>query len=134
MGEKEFADWWATLSSKLKAGTVIPHWSAQGQYQPDGFRISNVDTDRVWYSLGSSKPPATKTRQPLNEDLEPIGPAYQVPNNDIHYVMKQNFWNALNVWREYCQGNIARERMDGIISGSSTYVISIIHWMETNLE
>jgi hypothetical protein len=131
MSEMEFVAWWAILSSKLKAGTIVRHWSAHGQYQPDSFRISKVNTDRIWYTLGAAAPPATKRRQRITLGGDPVGPAYLVPNKDAYFVMKYNFHEALNAWHDYCALIISRQSMDAKVDGS-TYVISIIHWLEEN--
>jgi hypothetical protein len=132
MTKGEFAQWWSVLSSKLKPNTEIFHWSAHSQYHLKGsFRVVRVDSDRVWIEI--TKPQATKTVQRITLSGERLGAPYTVPVGSQwgDYLTKENFFIALRLWGDYCGRTISRKSMDADVGGS-TYVISIIRWMEGN--
>lgn len=137
MTEHQFAEWWSALELRLKPGTEVFHWSAHSQYQLSGsFRVVNFESDRVWIDIAKASLPATKTMRPISfEGLIsgrriPVGPPVHVPINQKHYVKRHLFFRPLELWGNYCKQIISRKSMAD--AGGSTYVISIIRWMEKN--
>jgi hypothetical protein len=137
MTKAQFGEWWTALESTLKPGTEVFHWSAHSQYQLNGsFRILSFESDRVWIDIAKPSLPATKTVRPISFDalvsgrIIPIGPPVEVPINQKHYVSRHLFFRPLELWGDYCKQIISRKSMDA--AGGSTYVISIIRWMEKN--
>jgi hypothetical protein len=48
-------------------------------------------------------------------------------------VKKESFLRALTLWSEYCGGTMSRKTLDTTVY-DSTYVISMIRWMEKHTE
>jgi len=60
-------------------------------------------------------------------DGKPLGP--WEPRVSEHYLKKESFKAAMRLWGDYCGGIISRKSLDANVD-DSTYVISIICWME----
>ncbi len=132
MTEEDFEEWWSSLSSTLKPGTEVFHWSAYSGYQLNGsFRIVRVEDDRVWVDIATPTLPASRIVQRRTLKGVPVGSPHEISINQIHYGLRENFLAALNLWGDYCDRTLTRETLDNRVS-QSTYVISIIRWTEKN--
>jgi hypothetical protein len=135
MSSTEFSIWWDDLLAALKPGTEIPHWSAQGQYQEESFKVVKVESNGVWIDI--SRPTLPSPNRPVIErhrltldELAMGRPGQLIPTNREHYLKRQLFLLTLAHWGEYCSLTISRKTMDVKIGGGSTYVISIVKWMQ----
>jgi hypothetical protein len=135
-----FKAWWADLSSNLKPGTEVFHWSAHSDYQLVGsFSILSVSADGVMVDRGAPDLPEhaqTKTRQSMRLTFKdgrlitkPVGPKHDVPIDRQFLVPRGQFYYALRIWQDYCAPVISRTSFNEVVR-QSTYVISIIRWTE----
>ena len=105
MSDDEFKDWWALLKTHLKPHTQVSKWSAAKGYTTGPFEASPSPY---------------------------VGEEYvQVEGADIYRrnISQGDFKAVLLRWNEYRDRVIPRSRIEAITK-HSTYVISIIHWLE----
>jgi hypothetical protein len=98
-----FDDTWAKLQGKLFRSSSIPGWSAAGQARLKVVRILNVRDDYIEVETQS-------------------GNTQRVP--------KTKFKEVYDVWGAYCGGQLKRSTFNPD-NRVSTYVISILHWLES---
>ena len=108
MSDEEFADWWVLLRKHLEPRTAIRHWSAAKGSLSGLFEASP--------GLYAS-----------HECVQIEGPhrthIYQ------RLIFTGDFRAVLERWNDYRAGVISRRSIDAVTK-HSTYVISIIHWLE----
>jgi hypothetical protein len=136
MDRDSFSLWWDTLPTLLKPGTEIPHWSAQGQYQEESFKVLTVESKGILIDISRPTLPAPNRpiiehyRGTLEEFLLGM-PGELIPTNREHYLGRARFLNARRHWHDYCGGTVSRTTMAAKIGGgASTYVISIMKWVQ----
>lgn len=105
MSDDEFEDWWVLLKTHLKPHTPISNWSAA-----KGNLIGSFEASPSPY----------------------VGEEYvKVEGTDIYQrnISQGDFKAVLRCWNEYRAGVIPRLRINAVTK-HSTYVISIIRWLE----
>ena len=144
MTEKEFLEWWSALVSRLKPGTEVFHWSAHNQSHLDGsFIVTSLTSDRVQIDIGKPSAPSggvikyRMTYPEVEEELMGIDhafdPAREIPIERRRDIPRADFSRALGLWPDYYDGVLTRQEFDSRTSTMhSTYIISIIHWLEEN--
>ena len=99
MTDEEFADWWVLLKSTLAPHTQIRHWSAAKGHLSQFFDAS----------------PGPYTS---HECIQVDGP------QRIHIyqrmVFADDFRAVLNLWGDYCKGQIPRRAIDSVTKHSHT--------------
>jgi hypothetical protein len=119
--------WWSRLRLNLKVPTDINHWSAEGLYHDKRFRVLEVQEGGVVYHPHAETRTKTVQRKTLSGQL--IGGPREVPRA-TGFLKRECFLRALEDWNGYAEGIIPRTKMDERINCPSTYVISIIHWLD----
>jgi len=108
MSDEEFRDWWALLNKHLQPNTPIRHWSAAKGYLAGSFEASPGP-----YSSHA----CIRVEGPKRTHI------YQ------RLIFGSDFRAVLRCWNDYRDGVISRRSMDAL-STHSTYVLSIIRWLE----
>jgi hypothetical protein len=75
---------WKVLSAALEPGMEIPHWSAEGRYKTERFKVVKVESHRIWIDISRATLPDTSF------DRE-------------RYIKRDHFLRAAEVWNDYCQ-------------------------------
>jgi len=96
---------WSYIQSNLHAGQLINNWTKAGRYKPGTFPIVKVGTTSI-------KIKAIRTHKPR-----------PVPMGD--------FEKVYNVWNQYNAGIYSRYEIRNS-TRHSTYIISVLHWVEQN--
>lgn len=107
MTTEQFADWWLTLKNQLGPGKTIHHWSVTGRQESGSFLAS----------VPPMYPECVVVEGPQRTHI------YQ------RMIFTSDFRAVLNIWIDYRRGLIPRRRVDERTK-HSTYVLSIIHWLE----
>lgn len=108
MSDEEFVDWWVLLRKHLEPHTKISHWSAAKGYLPGAFA-------------------ASPTPYSGQECVQIEGPRRTHIYQRI--IFPKQFRSVLDRWNDYCAGVISRKSIDAVTK-HSTYVVSIIRWLE----
>jgi hypothetical protein len=104
VGPAEFEDAWAAILLKLPdSDRSIKPWSAAGGISRSPFFVSCWDIDSITVSRGGI--------------------------DGERRISKSDFAEVFSVWPEYCAGTKQRSELRER-SFNSTYVISILHWLE----
>ena len=106
MTKEEFAGWWTALVAAIEPGvTAIPHWSAAKGELPGSFVITGIDDRSV---------------------------RIEGPDHDLYQriIWHTDFRYVLANWKDYIEGRLLRKVITSQTK-HSTYVISIIRWLET---
>jgi hypothetical protein len=143
MTEEQVSTRWAELAVALEPGTDVSHWSAEGQYRDESVKVVRVDPDRVWINISRPTLPTTRPQRIMsaadayrssklgrNVMLPSARPQREVPKNQVHLLKREAFIRALMLWSDYCHQIISRKSFDVKVGGSSTYIISMIRWLE----
>jgi hypothetical protein len=107
MTDEQFAAWWSSLSSRLTPGTTVQHWSAAKGLKDGAFVVTSIESG----CLRIEGPKKTRIYQRL------------IDSND--------FRKVLDIWDDYCNGPLSRKSVTSMTL-HSTYVLSIIRWLELN--
>jgi hypothetical protein len=99
---KLFEHAWAAIQNQLRCGKELKAWSVKGRAKTS-FEICCVTSDSIYI-------------QPQN------GNERRVPRSDFEKIFQ--------VWSDYKGGRVQRQKLRDI-SQNSTYVITVLHWIET---
>jgi hypothetical protein len=100
----DFEDAWAAILLKLAdSDRIIKPWSAAGRISRSPFSVSCWDIDSITLTGGGI--------------------------DGERRISKSDFADVFSVWPEYCAGTKQRSELRER-SFNSTYVISILHWLE----
>lgn len=105
MTDQEFSVWWNKLCAKLRLGAKIQHWSVTEGLKVDSFVVRHIAANYI--------------------QIE--GPKDRIYQRTIS---AYDFRQVLIDWHGYRVGRVSRKTIDAA-SKHSTYVIGMIHWMET---
>jgi hypothetical protein len=95
---------WVGVRNNLSSNQAIPNWTAYRGYLGDAFEVAKVD----------------------DEHLE-----IESPNaENLIRVSREDFENVWKLWSGYKSGKVQRQEIRDQ-TRNSKYVISILHWMET---
>ena len=97
---------WTTLQARLIKGQAIQNWTVPKGYLGDNFWIEEVTERRVI--------------------------AYSPNAKNLISVPRADFERFCDVWPAYRNGRIQRQETTDI-TRFSKYIISIFHWLESNL-
>ncbi len=97
---------WTELQRRNPVGDTIRTWSAAKGLLNGSFKIESLSSSRIEVSsAGMNDPPRPITRG--------------------------DFEKVLAVWPDYKAGTLSRSRLI-LESQNSTYIVSLLHWLESN--
>ena len=99
----DFEQVWLLIQVALRSGDVIPVWSVAGQTRSAPFTIRLVEPTYL-----EVDPPAAQRSQRIE---------------------KAEFQKVYRVWPDYCNRSVPRHELRDLTQ-YSTYIISILHWLE----
>ncbi len=102
-----FEDIWRSIQARLNEGVIIPNWTRDKGYVGEPFKIVRIKEDVV--------------------EVEPPGA------KNIQKIPRQDFQKVYEIWDDYCRGKIRRSEIGGL-TRFSKYIISILHWIENQLD
>ena len=102
--KQEFELLWRRLQRALHPGDTIRNWSQHGEYLGGAFTIHNVGAEFI--------------------EVDP----YDAVHNQ--YIRKEEFAKVYDFWDAYNWGQVPRSVLRDL-THFSTYVISILHHLET---
>lgn len=100
----EFHTIWNDLQTSLKPGTEIKHWNPYNGYLGDSLIIISSDPKSI-----SIDPPRVW---------------------DSQVILKDDFKQVWDIWIDYLALRLERREIHAL-TGHSKYIISILHWYET---
>ena len=95
---------WDELVSALRPGTEIKHWNPYNGYLGEGLTIISCDPESI-----SIDPPRVW---------------------DTQVIPKIDFEQVWDVWGDYLSLRLERRKIHAL-TGHSKFIISILHWYET---
>ena len=101
----QFDGIWNELIASLKPGTEIKHWNPYNGYLGEGLAIISCDPGSI-----SIDPPRVW---------------------DSQIIPKSDFKQVWDVWGDYLALRLERREIN-TLTGHSKYIISILHWYETD--
>jgi|SRR5215472_9341183 len=102
----EFEEVWQRLQAQLISGQMIRAWSAASEYRLDAtYQVQAVNPSSITVFGGKMTMPAT--------------------------IPKSEFRKVWDIWRAYCAGTYRREHLRDI-TRFSTYIVSILKWIESD--
>src|SRR5208283_2943111 len=100
-----FSETWTALQTELVARPIIPNWTVHSGAIGDPFKVIVATSDVVM--------------------VDP--PGAESPKR----VYRKDFQRVYESWHEYCHCGMLRKEFESL--WRSKYVISILHWLESQL-
>ena len=102
-----FTATWSALQQHLNPGINVPNWTADKGYLGDSFAITSLDSNYI------------SVNTPMAQNIQTI------PKDDFSVVY--------DLWADYCRDIVKRHEIRDA-TRFSKYIISIFHWLETQLQ
>jgi hypothetical protein len=102
-----FKKTWSYIQSNLHAGQLIDNWTKDGRYYIKQLSIVRVRPGKV-----------ILIKSPNAKDVQ------RIPQDD--------FKKVYDVWSQYKASTFPRRRIRDDLTRFSTYIISVLHWVEQN--